>query len=101
MHERHGSNFHTHDVGILSEFCNRVLSMYAGRVVESGSTSNILTRPKHPYNQALQRSIPSLQAKGKMLHTIAGLPPNLSKPIHGCADSGRVANLRGNNALHQ
>jgi oligopeptide/dipeptide ABC transporter ATP-binding protein len=58
--------------------------MYAGRVVESGSTSNILTRPKHPYNQALERSIPALHTRGETLHTIPGLPPDLSKPIHGC-----------------
>jgi oligopeptide transport system ATP-binding protein len=58
--------------------------MYAGRVVESGATFDILKWSKHPHNQTLQRSIPSLHAKGEMLHTIPGWPPDLSNPIHGC-----------------
>ncbi|MEP6603616.1 MAG: ABC transporter ATP-binding protein [Spartobacteria bacterium] len=74
----------THDVGIVSGFCDRVLIMYAGRVVESGSTAQIFTKPKHPYNHALQRSIPSLQKKGETLYTIPGAPPDLARPLRGC-----------------
>jgi len=76
--------FITHDIGIVSGFCDRVLIMYAGRIVESGSTSQIFYEPKHPYNQALQRSIPALHEKGETLHTIPGSPPDLAKPIQGC-----------------
>ena len=43
-----------------------------------------LREPKHPYNKALQRSIPAMQPKGEELYTIPGLPPDLSKPIPGC-----------------
>jgi oligopeptide transport system ATP-binding protein len=76
--------FVTHDIGIVSSFCDRVLIMYAGRIVESAFTSQIFYEPKHPYNQALQRSIPALHEKGETLYTIPGAPPDLAKPIQGC-----------------
>jgi len=76
--------FITHDIGIVSGFCDRVLVMYAGRIVERASTVQIFYEPKHPYNQALQKSIPALHEKGEKLHTIPGAPPDLSKPIPGC-----------------
>ena len=76
--------FITHDIGIVSGFCDRVLVMYAGRIVESASTAQIFYKPKHPYNQALQKSIPALHEKGEKLYTIPGAPPDLSKPIPGC-----------------
>ena len=76
--------FVTHDIGIVSGFCDRVLVMYAGRIVESASTAQIFYEPKHPYNQALQKSIPALHEKGKALYTIPGSPPDLSTPIPGC-----------------
>ncbi len=74
----------SHDLGVISGFCDRVMVMYAGRVVESGLTDEIFYRPKHPYNQALQRARPGLQAKGSELFTIPGMPPDVSKPIPGC-----------------
>ena len=57
--------FITHDIGIVFGFCDRVLIMYAGRIVESATTSRIFYEPKHPYNQALQKSIPALHEKGE------------------------------------
>ena len=81
--------FITHDIGIVSGFCDRVLVMYAGRIVESASTAQIFYKPKHPYNQALQKSIPALHEKGEKLYTIPGAPPDLSKPIPGCAFAPR------------
>lgn len=65
--------------------CDRVLVMYAGKVVEMGLASDIFKDPRHPYTIALQRSIPSLGKKGEPLYTIPGLPPDLSKPIPGDA----------------
>jgi oligopeptide transport system ATP-binding protein len=76
--------FITHDIGIVASFCDRVAVMYAGRILETAATARIFDAPKHPYNQALQRSIPALHAKGAELHTIAGAPPDLSRPIAGC-----------------
>jgi oligopeptide transport system ATP-binding protein len=76
--------FITHDIGIVSSFCDRVLVMYAGRVIETAPTAQIFYQPKHPYNAALQRAIPALNAKGRDLYTIPGAPPDVSKPIRGC-----------------
>ncbi len=76
--------FITHDLGVVSGFCDRVQVMYAGRVVETAGVDDVFREPKHPYNKALQRSIPAMQPKGEELYTIRGLPPDLSKPIPGC-----------------
>jgi oligopeptide transport system ATP-binding protein len=81
--------FITHDLGVVSGLCDRVQVMYAGRIVETADTRTLFHQPKHPYTRALQRSIPSLQAKGAELFTIPGLPPDLSKPIAGCAFTPR------------
>jgi len=76
--------FITHDIGIVSAFCERVLVMYAGRVLEEAPTTQLFYQPKHPYNQALQRAIPALNDKGRDLYTIPGAPPDVSKPMVGC-----------------
>ena len=81
--------FVTHDLGVVSGLCDRVLVMYAGRVVESTDTRTLFRTPRHPYTRALQRSIPGLQPKGAELYTIPGLPPDLSKPHPGCAFAPR------------
>jgi len=75
----------THDLGIISGFCDRVNVMYAGRVVESAGTHDLFYKTKHPYTKALQKSIPALQPKGAELYTIPGMPPDLSKEVAGCA----------------
>jgi len=79
----------SHDLSVVAGVCDRILVMYAGQVVESAPTEGIFYQPKHPYNQALQRSRPALQSKGVELHTISGMPPDLSKPIRGCAFAPR------------
>ncbi|MBI3877608.1 MAG: ABC transporter ATP-binding protein [Verrucomicrobia bacterium] len=79
----------THDLGVVAGFCQRVLVMYAGRIVESGPTARLYAHPQHPYNRALQKSIPALQQKGSELYTIPGMPPDLSKPLPGCAFAPR------------
>jgi oligopeptide transport system ATP-binding protein len=79
----------SHDLGVVAGFCQRVLVMYAGRIVESGPTAQIYAHPQHPYNRALQNSIPALQQKGSELCTIPGMPPDLSKPLPGCAFAPR------------
>ena len=81
--------FITHDLAVVSEICDRVNVMYAGRFVEQASVQNIFQNPRHPYTRALQKSIPALQEKGKDLFTIAGLPPDLTKPLQGCAFAPR------------
>jgi oligopeptide transport system ATP-binding protein len=74
----------SHDLGVVSGFCDRVNVMYAGRIVESARITDLFSRTKHPYTRALQKSIPALQPKGQELFTIPGMPPDLSKLISGC-----------------
>ena len=79
----------THDLGVVAGFCQRVQVMYAGRIVETAATSDLFAQTRHPYTRALQKSIPALQPKGAELYTIPGMPPDLSRPIAGCAFAPR------------
>ncbi|MBL9189889.1 MAG: ABC transporter ATP-binding protein [Opitutaceae bacterium] len=81
--------FITHDLGVVSGLCDRVQVMYAGRIVETADVRTLFHAPLHPYTRALQRSIPALQTKGAELYTIRGLPPDVSKPLPGCAFAPR------------
>jgi oligopeptide transport system ATP-binding protein len=86
LQKRHGMAIAliTHDIGVVSQNCDRVLVMYAGVIVESATTTAVFRAPKHPYTSALQRAVPALQPRGQELYTIRGAPPDVSKPIHGC-----------------
>jgi oligopeptide transport system ATP-binding protein len=74
----------SHDLGVVGGFCDRVHVMYAGRIVEAADTVSIFKRPKHPYNRALQQSIPAMHARKEALYTIPGMPPDLSRELPGC-----------------
>jgi len=84
-------------IGIVSGFCDRVLAMYAKRIAESAATTPLSYEPRHPYNQALQRSIPALHQKGETFYTIPGAPPDLSNPIQSCPFAP-AASMREKNA---
>jgi oligopeptide/dipeptide ABC transporter ATP-binding protein len=75
----------THNLAVVASLCSRVIVMYAGRIVESGSTRQIFKSPQHPYTWSLLQSIPRIDEKrhDKLLN-IAGLPPDLSNPPPGC-----------------
>ncbi|HWB06337.1 MAG TPA: ABC transporter ATP-binding protein [Verrucomicrobiales bacterium] len=77
--------FITHDLAVVSEVCDYVNVMYAGRLVEAAPVADLFRRPRHAYTRALMRSIPALQPKGGTLYTIPGMPPDLSKLGPGCA----------------
>ncbi len=80
----------THDLTVVAEMCERVLVFYAGKIVEQGPVSQILSQPRHPYTQMLLRSIPHLdRPRAERLQTIAGTPPNLLAPPQGCAFAKR------------
>ncbi|HTG46140.1 MAG TPA: ABC transporter ATP-binding protein [Actinomycetota bacterium] len=72
----------THNLGIVAEACDRVAVMYAGRIVEEGSSRDVFREPQHPYTQALLGSIISLSTTE--LRSIPGAPPDLSMPPPGC-----------------
>jgi oligopeptide/dipeptide ABC transporter ATP-binding protein len=68
--------FITHDFGIVARICNRVAVMYAGKIVETGPTLDIMQRPVHPYTIALLDSVPRPGSRGTRLRSIEGQPPD-------------------------
>lgn len=76
----------THNLGLVSRYADRIYVMYAGRVVESGTTEVLLTNPQHPYTKGLLSAVPKLDGdKGGKLVPIPGAPPNLAKLDDKCA----------------
>src|SRR3546814_3580864 len=67
----------THDLGVVTEYCDRVAVMYAGQVVESGPTRTVIERPLHPYTQGLLGSIPRLSRLEEKIRPIEGTVPEL------------------------
>jgi len=74
----------THDFGIVSANADRVAVMYAGRIVEMGSTLQVFDAPSHPYTQALLRCLPSVELQAQQLVEIGGQPPDLAHLPPGC-----------------
>jgi len=93
LQSEHGTAviFISHDLGVISEICDEVAVMYAGRIVEFGQAETVLTRPRHPYTAALIASRPSVQAREKLLQPIQGSVPNLARLPSGCAFHPRCA----------
>ena len=82
--------FVTHDIGAAVEVADRIAVMYAGRIVEQGSTRTLLRAPRHPYTRALLKSLAhGSVAKGTRLETIPGSPPDLSNLSSGCSFADR------------
>ena len=82
----------THDLGVVAEAADRVAVMYCGRIVEEGSTQEILTDPKHPYTLGLLKSIPRLDEQSDRLFMIPGMvPPPEEVPVNGCAFADRCS----------
>ena len=94
----------THDLGVVAGFAKRVMVMYAGRQVETGSVDDVFYRPTHPYTQGLLRSLPRVDGRSEAgrLHRIKGQPPSLihlppgcsfnprcELAVHGLCDTGR------------
>jgi len=98
LRERRGMSilFITHDLGVVAELCDRVIVMYAGRIVEAGRTAELLEKPLHPYTEALLLSTPRVDVKGGgALHPIGGLTPRLSgEKLKECAFAPRCPRVR-------
>jgi peptide/nickel transport system ATP-binding protein len=92
LRKNHGSAivFITHDMGVMAEIADRMMVMYAGRVVERGSKRELFDTPRHPYTRALLDSIPPLTGdRPHRLRTIPGSPPNLLDRPSGCSFAPR------------
>src|SRR4030043_138992 len=76
----------THNLGVVARYAQRIYIMYAGRIVESGTTKVIFSKPRHPYTIGLLKSVPRLEEEeGRKLVPIEGLPPNLINMPTTCA----------------
>ncbi len=84
-----GIIFITHDFGVVASLCHRVAVMYAGKIVETASTSTIFKHPSHPYTNALIHSVPRLDQKDDRLYSIEGQPPSLLNLPPGCRFAAR------------
>ncbi len=87
----------THDLGVVAEFCERIVVMYTGRVVEEAPVSQLFASPAHPYTRGLLKSLPSIDAVGSetpgRLPTIAGMVPPISNLPQGCKFNPRCPDV--------
>jgi peptide/nickel transport system ATP-binding protein len=82
----------THDMGVVADIADRVVVMYAGRIVEAGTKEEVFRAPQHPYTWGLFNSIPPLEgARPKRLVSIPGAPPSLLNLPEGCSFSPRCS----------
>ena len=81
--------FITHDLGVVANMADRIAVMYAGKIVEYGTSEDVFYSPAHPYTWALLASIPDLDSKGNKLESIPGTPPNMIFPPKGDAFAAR------------
>jgi oligopeptide transport system ATP-binding protein len=85
----------THDLAVVAEVCDRIIVMYAGEMVETGTVDDIFYRPRHPYTQGLLASVPRLdRLSDDELHAIPGNPPNLLDLPSGCRFRDRCSMAR-------
>jgi peptide/nickel transport system ATP-binding protein len=81
----------THNLGVVAHTCDRLAVLYAGRVVESGSTSQIFNHPRHPYTSGLMEAIPRPSNRGQKMATIPGSVPSNPGAVIGCAFAPRCS----------
>jgi oligopeptide/dipeptide ABC transporter ATP-binding protein len=81
----------THDLGVVAEACDEVAVMYAGRMVERGTTGELLLNPRHPYTAALLAARPGLATRGRTLEAIPGTVPTAALRPSGCAFAERCS----------
>lgn len=86
--------FITHDFGVVSAVCDRVAVMYAGRIVETGTTEEVLNAPAHPYTRKLIDCVPVLGEPGRRLDAIKGRPPVVNDLPPGCAFAARCPRVK-------
>jgi peptide/nickel transport system ATP-binding protein len=83
--EKMGLILITHDLGVVSQITEKIAVMYAGKIVEAGSTQTVVQDPRHPYTQGLIKALPGSLQPGSRLNQIPGMMPNLTEIPPGCA----------------
>ncbi|OIV38335.1 peptide ABC transporter ATP-binding protein [Mangrovactinospora gilvigrisea] len=91
--------FISHDLALASELSDRVATMYAGRIIETGATPEVFAHPRHPYTSGLMRAVPRVRGGGPGPVSIPGSPPDLAHPPAGCAFAARCPHVR--DACHE
>jgi oligopeptide/dipeptide ABC transporter ATP-binding protein len=81
----------THDLGVAARVCDRIVVMYAGRMVEEGPSDQLLRRPRHPYTLALLQAVPTRDSTIEDLMAIPGTPPSAGEVPEGCPFAPRCA----------
>jgi oligopeptide transport system ATP-binding protein len=80
----------THDLGVIARMAQRILVMYAGEIIETGSAKDVFYHPRHPYTWGLMGSMPDLDSGGdRKLYSIPGTPPDLFSPPKACGFAAR------------
>lgn len=79
----------SHDLKVVASLADRIIVMYAGKVIEEGSSAKLIQNPKHPYTKLLILSVPTLNTNALRLHSIRGTPPDLLSIPKGCAFAER------------
>jgi peptide/nickel transport system ATP-binding protein len=79
----------SHDISLMFGMTNRMAVMYAGKIVETGSTRTVFEKPMHPYTEALLNAVPSIGADQRKIKGIPGYPPSLIQSISGCRFGSR------------
>ncbi len=82
--ERMGLILITHDLGVVSQTTDKIAVMYAGRIVEQGTSKDVSLRPQHPYTKGLLAALPQQGTRGQRLSQIPGMMPNLTSIPQGC-----------------
>jgi oligopeptide/dipeptide ABC transporter ATP-binding protein len=78
----------THDLPVVAQTCDRAAVMYAGKIVESGTTDDLYHSPRHPYTRLLFSATPDLYGEGDVI-SIPGTPPRLDRKVTGCSFAPR------------
>lgn len=93
--------FITHDLGVVAEMCDRVLVMYAGKIVEDAGVWSLFNDPLHPYTEGLLNSIPAAAERGERLEPITGDVPSPQNLPHGCSFHPRCPYAIGECERHE
>ncbi len=95
INQRHGTAvvLVTHNLGLVAEFCQNIIVMYAGQMMEKGTTDQVIEDPRHPYTRGLLNCLPKISAKRDTIHPIPGLVPDLADLPPGCPFSPRCESV--------